>query len=244
MSRLRKKLDALTKQYPSKTKKYMSNRPDEEQYRSMCPNLGTRCTSQGAESANKVNEPFRTSTFGDILGLSRLMWDRYHPRKKEVGAHTGPVPPKTTKAHAQQAQLAALVPALAVQFVTNEIALVNSQVDANKSYIVDFDAVRKNDRKGMCDGLLMFMALACAGIFWRQDAPRACQSILSCPVIRPLPAVKPPMMPAKCCAPLLQLRSKSLSTCGMIIYVFLLYSRLEQGPLVSTSATTRARSRH
>ena len=42
-----------------------------------------------------------------------------------------------------------MVPALAVQFVTDDQAIVNSQVDANRSYFVDFDAVRKNDRRGM-----------------------------------------------------------------------------------------------
>ena len=128
----------------------MSDRTDAEQYRCVCPGLNSHCTSQGAESANKVNKPFHTSAFGDIRGLSSLISNRYHQRKKEVGAHTGAVPPKTTKAHAQQAQLAALVPALAVQFVTDDQAIVNSQVDANRSYFVDFDAVRKNDRRGMC----------------------------------------------------------------------------------------------
>ena len=148
-----KELAALKKKYPKKTKKYMEQRAGEEQYRCMCPNMGSRCTTQGAESANKVNKPFRISVFGDIRTLSQLLSDRFHKRRKEVEAHKGKFPPKTTIAHAKQSQFAALVPAIAVQFTTKDQAIVNSQVDDNKSYIVDLAAVRRNDRKGMCDGL-------------------------------------------------------------------------------------------
>ena len=146
-------LKAIKLQYPSKTRRYMAKRPDEEQYRCMRPELGHRSTSQGAESANMVNKPFRTSTFGDVNGLANLAFKRFQQRKKEVEDHTGVLPPKIMKAHAQQAQYAALVPASDVQFINDDQAIVESNVDANKNYIVDLGAVRNNDRAGMCDGL-------------------------------------------------------------------------------------------
>ena len=88
--------------------------------------IGHHTTSQGAESGNRSNLTFRTSYFGDILGLANNIIFRFDGRKKDAlrSSEEG-VPPRPLKDMKKELELSAHILANQVKIINSNQALLH-----------------------------------------------------------------------------------------------------------------------
>ena len=146
-------LEMAKSRFSKKVQSYMGKTPDDEQYPCLNNKIGHHTTSQGAESGNKSNLDFRTSHFGDVLGLADKIVFRFDGRKKDALEWSDDMPPKRLKAIKKELDWSSSILPNQVKILNSKQVLVTSNVEGRSRYLVNLRAARDGDRKNMCDGI-------------------------------------------------------------------------------------------